>query len=155
MLFRKIISIVSLVVAMCFIMTSAQAADPSEQTIATKKKQIQHAARGNSYLSLGLLDKAIDEYKQALSIDPDDAIIHNNIGIAYAGEGRFDKAMPAFRQALKIDPNYIGAHFNLGIVYAQKQMYKQAKKQFQIVLSLDSGFKPASKALRNLKKAGY
>jgi tetratricopeptide (TPR) repeat protein len=50
--------------------------------------------------------KAIETCKQAIRIDPNDAIAYNNLGNAYAGLGLYKEAIEAYKQAILIDPNY-------------------------------------------------
>jgi len=54
-------------------------------------------------------DGAINEYKQALQADPNNAAVWVNVGTAYQAKGDFENAMKAYQQAQKIDPNNAGA----------------------------------------------
>lgn len=50
--------------------------------------------------------EAIDEYKKALKVDPNDEALYYNIGKAYLETNKKKEAISAFRKALEIDPNF-------------------------------------------------
>ena len=61
----------------------------------------------------GMLDGAVEHYRKALTIEPDDRDTHNNLGNALKLQGKFDEAIEHYRQALSIDPDYTNARKNL------------------------------------------
>ena len=69
---------------------------------------------GASNKALGNLEKAIQAYKKALSINPYYADAYNNIGIALQRQGKREEAIEALNKALSINPNYPEAYLNLG-----------------------------------------
>jgi predicted TPR repeat methyltransferase len=52
--------------------------------------------------------------QQALSLRPQDASAHVNMGNLHATQGRFDQALAHYVQALKSQPDSVDAHLNLG-----------------------------------------
>ena len=48
---------------------------------------------------------AIDHFQQALSIDPESAALHNNLGMALRARGRLDEAIEHLRESVSINPN--------------------------------------------------
>lgn len=68
--------------------------------------------KGDNLETLGRYDEAIDAYKKAIAIDPDDKASWNNMGNALDDLGRYNEAIEAYDQALKIDPNYTEAKDN-------------------------------------------
>ncbi len=58
---------------------------------------------------------AIDEFRAALTWNPESVEAHNNLGIALASVGRMDEAVEAFKQALAIDPEFDDARRNLAM----------------------------------------
>ena len=57
--------------------------------------------------------EAIAALQQALTLQPDLAIAHNNLGTAYKSLGQMDKAIAAYRRALDSDPSNVLALANL------------------------------------------
>jgi Flp pilus assembly protein TadD len=54
------------------------------------------------------------EYRRALELKPDNANVHNNLGIALITRRDLDGAIAAYRRALELEPDYPEAHNNLG-----------------------------------------
>ena len=55
---------------------------------------------GSANQSLRKLDTAIEAYKKAISIDPDDANTYNNMGNALKDQGKLDAAIEAYKSCL-------------------------------------------------------
>jgi superkiller protein 3 len=79
------------------------------------------------------IDEAIDAYKQAIQLAPDQMFVWNNLGSLCAKVGRNDEAMIAFRKALQgnsRDPiawnGIAGLHFHLGYVDDAIAAYRKA-----------------------------
>lgn len=65
--------------------------------------------KGVSLANLGLHDEAIDAYRQALRINPEDANAYNNLGIALKDKGLLDEAIDAFEAFIRYAlPEYAG-----------------------------------------------
>ena len=69
--------------------------------------------KGVAYAKLNLLDKALESYKIALSMTPDYAEAHMNIGVTLEDMGRFDDAVAAYCDAIIHKPNFMYAKQNL------------------------------------------
>ena len=82
----------------------------------------------------GKLDLAMDEYRSALRLRPEDAIANNAIGSALLAEGHPDQAGAFLEAALKARPDYFDAHYNLGNVLAAQDDFEGASKQFLLAL---------------------
>lgn len=53
----------------------------------------------------GLWNEAIFRWKQVLSIEPDNAIAYNNLGVGYEALGKIDEAEAAYQRATELDPD--------------------------------------------------
>lgn len=78
-----------------------------------------HYNLGIAFQGIGLCDKAISEYKNALYGTPQPyfANIHNNMGVCYLKKGQIDLAIKEFKKALNINPDFSDARFNLDVAY--------------------------------------
>jgi Flp pilus assembly protein TadD len=74
-------------------------------------KKINHAAELSDK---GQGDAAILEWRELLSTNPEDARIHNDLGVALARTGRDAEAIPEFKKALELNPQYHKIYYNLG-----------------------------------------
>ena len=59
------------------------------------------------------LDAAVECYREAVTLKPQDAALHANLGAALARQGRLAEAIPEFEKALLIDPNLEAVRRNL------------------------------------------
>ncbi len=56
---------------------------------------------GNSYLDRGELQKALDQYRRALEIEPNNSIAHYNVACAYSRMKRIKEALDALERAVE------------------------------------------------------
>ena len=73
-----------------------------------------HLLMGDSALRQGLDFNAVEEYRAALAVQPDDAAVENHLGVALVHLGRTAEAVEHYRRALHLRPNYPEARINLG-----------------------------------------
>jgi len=111
--------------------------------------------RGNAYLSSYLntkneqeLQKAIENYKKAVEINPENAVAYNGLGAAYKQAGDMDKAIKAWEQSLSIDPEYGLPLYNLGYSHMNRGENKKALQYFSKYLDLFQNRIPAERRNR-------
>jgi len=93
---------------------------------------------GYCYEKLGAYTKAVEAYKQAISLNPVNAsVVHCNLGIAYYGLGLYKDAIESYKQALRIDPDYTEAYFRLGQVFFPLSRYTDAIEVCKQALRID------------------
>lgn len=59
-----------------------------------------YIVRGDDLFERGDYDQAIEHYKIALELDPENSAVYNNLGLAYNYSNLFDQAVEAFDHAL-------------------------------------------------------
>ena len=69
---------------------------------------------GSSYNSKHKFDKAAQEFKKAIELDPNHDIAHYNLGNVYYAKYEYEKAIEELSKALEINPNYVKAHYYIG-----------------------------------------
>lgn len=62
--------------------------------------------RGLNYFVMEEYDKALVEFNQAITINPQFADAYNNRGMTYAQLQQYDKALAEFNQAIAISPQF-------------------------------------------------
>jgi predicted TPR repeat methyltransferase len=75
--------------------------------------------RGTRYANLGQLDTAISYYEKALSIKPNYAEAHYNLGFTLQRLGQLDAAVRSYKKVVAIKPEYAATHNNkiLSVIY--------------------------------------
>lgn len=75
--------------------------------------------RGTRYANLGQLDTAISYYEKALSIKPNYAEAHYNLGFTRQKLGQLDAAVRSYKKVVAINPDYAETQNNkiLSVIY--------------------------------------
>jgi Flp pilus assembly protein TadD len=60
---------------------------------------------------------AIDEFKLGLRLDPDDANLHNSLGVCFGVLKEYEDAQKAFERAIRLAPQDVMAIYNKGFVH--------------------------------------
>lgn len=112
---------------------------------------------GNAHFQKKEYDMAVEKYKKALLIAPDDAILNYNLGVAYYNQGKalYKDAIFHYERAIKIDPGHIDAYYNLGVIYFNLQEYQKAEECFnkaEEILPSDKSIKEALKMVKIKKE---
>lgn len=109
-----------------------------------------HNLLGISHASAGRLDRAIEEFREALRLAPDDAGAHWHLGAALASQGARGEAVVHLRRSLALDPENGQVHNDLGVLLAGQGQMDEAIAHFRRAVALE----PASAdARRNLEAA--
>ena len=98
-----------------------------------------HYYLGMSYHGKGMKDKAIEEFKEAISLDENYSEAHNFLGTLYSDRGLWDQATGEFEKALS---NHLYdtpsmALYNMAWAYYSKKDYKTALAKYQEALNTD------------------
>ena len=85
------------------------------------------------------LDEAIEQYEQALRIDPVYVLAHHNLGRALKVRGRLDEAIVHMRRAIELDPKNVRARGELAAVLRATGRVKESVEQLERLLRIDPG----------------
>ncbi|HXB59113.1 MAG TPA: tetratricopeptide repeat protein [Candidatus Acidoferrales bacterium] len=94
---------------------------------------------GDALSSDGRTDDAIQQYQQAIKLDPSYSQAHYNLGNALIKNGAVDEAIVQYQEALKLDRGAATAqdHNNLGMALLQKGQLDEAINHFQLAITND------------------
>jgi tetratricopeptide (TPR) repeat protein len=109
-----------------------------------------HAALGESYFMSGKADKAIEEFKKLIALEPS-ARSYTFMGLSYRHLGRFNEAQKYFEEGLKLDPSNAACLFNLGFIEERQGNTAAADQHFQHALRANPDFSDALLELANLR----
>lgn len=94
---------------------------------------------GLSLYNLGLFEKAIYRYENAITIDENYAWSYNNKGLAFAKIEKYVEAIECYDKCIKLDPTYAGAAawYNKGVAYYELKEYSLALECYDEALEID------------------
>ncbi len=90
------------------------------------------------------LNKAIEEYRKAIAINPNIAVAHHALGLAYERKFR-SMVIEEYKKAIAIDPDESLTHYLLGAFYHRKEMHDEAIKEMKKAEAL--GIEPTSRLI--------
>ena len=64
----------------------------------------------------GEFDVALENYKKALSINPNLTEAYNNLGLIYKKQGKINKAKEIFKKVININSDFCDSHYNLATI---------------------------------------
>ena len=92
---------------------------------------------GDRYYNRGDLESALKEYRQALTVDPDNINIINSIGACCGQMDRLGEAAELFEKAVELAPEDYMTWFNLGQVQQKLGLLDQALSSLDKALALN------------------
>ena len=96
------------------------------------------------------LSKAVECFERMLTIDPDNAEGHNNLGNTLYVLGQPNAAGKSYMKALAIEPDYAEAHNNLGITLNELGRFEDAEASYNRALAIAPHFPEAYSNLGDL-----
>ncbi len=110
------------------------------------------AALGECYFMAGKADKAIEQFKKLIELDPE-ARSYAFLALSYRHLGRFDEAQKYFEEGIKHDPHDAVCRFNLGYIQELRGNEAVADRLFQQSLRYKPDFPEALLEVANLRIA--
>ena len=110
------------------------------QTAESYRKRASELSRAKAW------DDAIANYRNALKLEPNDALTHYNLALALKYKGETREALKEFEAASELRPKWADAHYGLGTIWYDLQDQTAALKELRIAAALD----PANAAVHRL-----
>jgi len=95
---------------------------------------------GACYQSLNQLDAAAQMFETAVSIKPDYAEAHFNLGVVLKASDQPNLAVESYKRAITLLPNYLVAHNNLGNALKQIGKIEEAVISYQNAITINPEF---------------
>jgi tetratricopeptide (TPR) repeat protein len=115
------------------------------------KKERPYYNLGFNYYLLGRHQDALEAFKKAILLKPNDPDSYNSLGMAYKAAGFYPEAIEAYRKAVQIRPDFPRALNNLGVAYAETGRHREA---LDILESADR-LKPNDSEIKNNLGVAY
>ncbi|HMS64715.1 MAG TPA: tetratricopeptide repeat protein [Ignavibacteria bacterium] len=112
-----------------------------------------HTFLGWTYSFLGDLDKAIEECKKAISVDPEYGNPYNDIGSYLIQQGKHDEALTWLDLAINARnyDNHHFAHLNIGRVLEFKGLWFEALDEYKTALGLSPDYLLAKQCINKIQ----
>ncbi|SNQ62332.1 tetratricopeptide repeat protein [Candidatus Methanoperedens nitratireducens] len=109
-----------------------------------------HNNLGIAYDMIGRYAEAVEEFREALRLDPGYIEVHNNIAVTCSKMGLVEEAINELETAIRLKPGYAEAHSNLGNIYAALGRYEEAVRELETALRCNPGYAGAHNNLGNI-----
>jgi len=93
--------------------------------------------RGRGYAAKGDYDQAVEQYNEALKLDPKYAVAYNNRGNVYRDKKDYIAAIADYNQAIKLDPKFALPYNDRGYANYLKKDYDRAIADYGEAIKLD------------------
>lgn len=98
-----------------------------------------HNNLGDMYSRHGDFEKAINEFKIALELQPGYADAFHNLGNAYQQDGKTELAVESYLSAIKYNPRLWQSHQALAAIYFNLENYDRAREEISAAINLAPG----------------
>jgi tetratricopeptide (TPR) repeat protein len=126
---------------------------PYSEALEFFKEELKRNPTANAYNNLGMLwadteeyHLAIENYNEAIRLDPNAESAYNNRGIAWAAQGEDDKAIADYNEAIRLDPKDAFPYLNRGNAWSAKGDYDKAIADYSEAIRLDPKYASAWRA---------
>jgi len=89
-----------------------------------------------SAMKSGNIDKAINDFTEAINLNPKGASAYSFRGMAYGHSGKFDQGSKDYSKAIELNPNESSNYLQRGLCYIQLDQYEQSIKDFTEAIRL-------------------
>lgn len=97
-------------------------------------------SRGNTYYVQDNLRAALDDYEEAIRLNPEDDTTYNNLGLAYHEQGNFAGALTNYELAIRLNPENPTIYFNRGNTYSAQGNFIAAIEDYSQAILLNPEF---------------
>jgi tetratricopeptide (TPR) repeat protein/protein involved in polysaccharide export with SLBB domain len=109
-----------------------------DRAIKKKPQACDYCGRGNAWYEKKCYDKAIDDYNEAIRLDPKGATPRLRCGGAWMYQNEYDKALADYAEAVRMHPENSEAYCGRGNAWCGKGDYKTAIADYSKAIRLDA-----------------
>ncbi len=112
-------------------LTSCERAVASDRGLANG-----HTCLGFVYNDTGKYEQAVEQFQQAVELEPNNDDAYRGLASAYGGLGKLAEAEATYLRAIEARPSYWAGYRDLGYFYYLHGRYAEAEKRFRTVTEL-------------------
>jgi tetratricopeptide (TPR) repeat protein/polyferredoxin len=109
-------------------------------------------ALGIVYLKTGEVGQATKYLERSAKLEPEAALVHNNLGAIYARQKKYTKAIVHFKKLVKLQPENAQGYYNLGMMQYGAGELNNAVGNLQQALQLQPNYQNARIGLEMISK---
>lgn len=114
--------------------------DPLDAELATLRTgAAAHLALGRRAAFAGQSEIELAEYRKALEIAPDDAVVRQSLGEALARQGELEEALEQYQEAARLQPQNADFQQDIGIIASRLGRLDRALQAFEKAIELRPG----------------
>lgn len=95
-------------------------------------------------------NETIEKYRLAIIVTPENALLHNNLGVQYALIYRYEEAYKALKKSIELDSNSANTYYNLSKVTEFLGRFPEAVEFARQAITLDKEHKKSNNQLCRL-----
>jgi tetratricopeptide (TPR) repeat protein len=114
----------------------------------------QHNERGKALFEQDDLDGAIEEFRLAVELDPQNSAYHCNLAVALDENDEDEEAHVEYDKTLQLNPNDTTALLYIGYMYNEDDKPEEAARAWQRLIEIDPKSADAEEARENLRHLG-
>jgi len=100
-------------------------------------------AEGNRLMAAGAASRAEACFREVITLEPDCAEAHTNLGLLLEQGGTLAEAERHYRYSLLLNPGSANTHLNLGVLLAGQKQFEEAEAAYLRALAIAPGFSAA------------
>lgn len=118
--------------------------NPRESNVPTGSERSQSASAkkyyeaGDKLYAAGKMGEAIEAFKQAAKLQPEDPQTHYMLGMAYSQSKAYRESFESFKRAVRFWPDWPQANFRLGVIAYVLGKNSESVKAYNHLLKLES-----------------
>ncbi len=130
-----------------------QEVNEAQEAVNRNPRDVQNWFRlSEAHRQAEMYDRALDAYKRAIAIIPNDLRMHINLASLMLESGDIDGAIARYRMVVDHDPSLTDAWLNLGVAYGNAERYDEARQAWEMTIRLDPGNRTARNNLNRLAR---
>lgn len=108
----------------------------AELASSVSEEATEHLLRGRRHHMYRQFDEALDEYSQAIELDPDYALAYFYRGLIHMWQGEWEEALADMQRVTLLDPDQAHAHHVVGLMEMRGDNYVESVAAFSAAIAL-------------------